>query len=80
LLDHAQATHGNAIELDDFLYWYVQREELVDPAREPTALTLGAVADDWAEISAIAAGAKPPIGYALVWASTLLRAIGDRTP
>ena len=69
-----------ALEVPDDLYWFVPADQLHDPTREPTALTLGSLADDWAEVAAVADGRKDPIGYVLVWASAVLRAVGDRTP
>jgi hypothetical protein len=79
LLDHAQEIHGEEIDLPNDLYWFVRKEDLYDLARTPTDLTLGALADDWAAVAKIGAGEGDPIGYDLVWASALLRAIGDRT-
>jgi hypothetical protein len=80
LLDHAKEIAGDSIEVDADLYWHVQRDELNDPNAQPKALTLGSLADDWAEMRALAERTSDPIGYGLVWASTVLRAIGDRVP
>jgi hypothetical protein len=80
LLDHAKETQGETIELDADLYWFVPKEVLDDPGAEPMGLTLGSLADDWSEVAAIGTGSKEPFGYGLVWASSILRAIGDRTP
>jgi hypothetical protein len=79
LLDHAKEAQGESIEVDADLYWFVPKELLSDPAAEP-GLTLGSLEDDWSEIAAIGNGTKEPFGYGLVWASAVLRAIGDRTP
>lgn len=80
LLDHAKEAQGESIEVDADLYWFVPKELLSDPAAEPTGLTLASLDDDWSEVAAIGNGTKEPFGYGLVWASTVLRAIGDRTP
>jgi hypothetical protein len=80
LLDHAKEAQGDSIDVDADLYWFVPKEALGAPETPPTGLTLGSLEDDWAEVSAIGAGAKEPFGYALVWASSVLRALGDRTP
>ncbi len=80
LLDHAKEAQGESIEVDADLYWFVPKELLSDPAAELTGLTLGSLDDDWSEVAAIGNGTKEPFGYGLVWASTVLRAIGDRTP
>jgi hypothetical protein len=78
-LDHVEEAKGKAVEVPDDLYWFVPKEALHDPAREPTNLTLGSLNDDWAEVSAIGRGEKEPFGHALVWASTVIRALGERT-
>lgn len=80
LLAHAKERHGATCEVPDDLYWFVPQPQLTDPTSAPSDLTLGALQDDWEAISAIGRGDKEPLGYALVWASSLLRAIGDRTP
>jgi hypothetical protein len=80
LLDHAKEAQGESIDVDAELYWFVPKELLSDPAAEPTRLTLGSLDDDWSEVAAIGNGTKEPFGYGLVWASAVLRAIGDRTP
>lgn len=80
LLDHAREAQGELIDVDADLYWFVPKDLLGDPSAEPTGLTLGSLEDDWAEVAAIGTGAKDPFGYGLVWASAVLRALGDRTP
>ncbi|QRO03087.1 hypothetical protein JRI60_17240 [Archangium violaceum] len=35
-------------------------------------------ADDWNEVTKIASGKSPPLAYALVWLSSLLRFIGSK--
>lgn len=80
LLDHAKEAEGESIDVDADLYWFVPKEVLGDPGVEPTGLTLGSLEDDWSEVAAIGTGAKDPFGYGLVWASAVLRAVGDRTP
>ena len=80
LLDHAKEARGESIDVDPDLYWFVPKEMLGDPSSQPTELTLGSLEDDWSEVAAIGDGTKEPFGYGLVWASSVLRAIGDRTP
>lgn len=79
LLDYVRRVRGEEIEIPDNLYWFVPADELHDPTRDPTRLTLGSVSDDWEETAAVGTGQKDPIGYALVWAATILREIGDTT-
>lgn len=80
LLDHAKQMKGEVIDINADLYWFVPKDILHEPASAPTELTLGSLDDDWSEVSAIGNGAKEPFGYALVWASTILRTIGDNIP
>ncbi|MBX3110338.1 MAG: hypothetical protein KIT72_01870 [Polyangiaceae bacterium] len=79
LLDYTKEAHGETVDIDADLYWFVPRDMLVEPAVVPSELTLGSLEDDWQQISAIGDGAREPIGYGLVWASAVLRAVGDRT-
>jgi hypothetical protein len=77
LLDHVEELRGNTVDVPEDMYWFIPREQLHEPAREPTGLTLGSLEDDWNELSAIGRGDKDPFGYGLVWAASVLRAIGD---
>lgn len=79
LLDHAEDVHGDEIDVDADLYWFVPRDTVNDPTSAPGELTLGSLEDDWSAMGAIAEGTKEPIGHALVWAAGVLRAVGDRT-
>lgn len=79
LLDHAKEAHGESINVEADLYWFVPEGLLSDPDVEPKELTLGSLDEDWSEVAAIGRGEKEPLGYALVWASSVLRAAGDRT-
>ena len=80
LLDHAREMQGESVEIDTDLYWWVQTAVLHDPTKTPEGHTLGSLADDWSETAAVAAGTKEPVGYGVVWASTVPRALGERTP
>jgi hypothetical protein len=39
---------------------------------------MGQLSDDWNELTKIASGKSPPLAYALVWLSSLLRFIGTK--
>ena len=80
LLDHVEAMGGKNVELDDDLYWSIQKRELNDPTKQPSDLTLGSIDDDLENVSEVARGTKEAVGYDLVWAASILRAIGDKTP
>lgn len=79
LLDDTKATRGNSFDLPDDLYWFIPKESLHDPTTDPANLTLGSLDDDWAAVAAIGTGEKEPFAYGLVWASSLVRALGDRS-
>lgn len=79
LLDHAEEMNGKTVEVSEDLYWFIPKEHLHEPTREPVGLTLGSLDDDWAQVSAIGRGEKEAFGYGLVWAASVVRAVGDRT-
>ena len=80
ILEYAESgAKGGQVEVDEDLYWFIQKEELFDPCRTPERMTLGSLEDDWKAIVAVAQKQDDPFGYHAVWASTILRAIGDRT-
>ncbi len=78
LLDDAKTLRGDAVEIDTDLYWFVPKEVLNDLTKDPSGLTLGSLGDEWVEVAAIGEGAKDPVSYALVWASGVLRAVGEK--
>ena len=79
-LDEVEHLHGDSIEVDKDLYWFIPQERLHDigDGTPPTDHTLGSLRDDWTQIEAVARGEKGPITYDLVWAAALLRAIASR--
>jgi hypothetical protein len=79
LLDHTEQMKGKSVEVEDDYYWFIPREELHDPTKAPTTMSLGSLEEDWANLVALAQGDKEAFGYMLVWASAVLRALGDRT-
>ncbi len=64
---------------DPFGLWAVEREQRIDPTREPTALSLGQLSDDIQELKRIGELDVEPIGYACVWLSNILRELGEKT-
>jgi hypothetical protein len=79
LLAHTEEISGKTIEIDEDYYWFIAKEELHNPTKVPVAMSLGSLEDDWAKLLETARGTKEPFGYMLVWASAVLRALGDRT-
>lgn len=83
MLAHARQVRGPIIELPDAddLYWLIHRPSLVDPTKNPAPedVTLGCLGDDLEKMQEVASGKRDPLGYDLVWASALLRCLGDHT-
>ena len=79
LFTYLEETDRGALEIAEDYYWSIDKEEAYDPANDPKDLTIGQLSDDWTELSAIKRGEKPPIGYALVWLSSVLKAVGEKT-
>jgi hypothetical protein len=79
LLSHVEQNGCGTIRLINDFYWNVSQEQRYQPYVEPNALDLGQLSDDWAELKAILEGQKEPVGYALVWLSSVLRAIGEQS-
>lgn len=79
LISHIEAHGETTIELPWDLYWDLPRESLYDPYKEPNNFDLGQLTDDWQELEKIVVGEMPPVGYALVWLSSILRAVGENS-
>jgi hypothetical protein len=50
LLSKLRKSKGSAIELNYDYYWDISMEELYNPYKEPTTITLGQLSDDLAEL------------------------------
>jgi hypothetical protein len=79
LLSHVEQSGRASIDLTKDFYWNIPQEQRYRAYEEPDALDVGQLSDDWAELQAIVGGQKEPLGYALVWLSSILRAIGEET-
>lgn len=77
LMSHLEEGGMISAELPWDFYWEIAREELYHPYAEPKQLSLGQLSDDWNELLRITKGEMPPVKYALVWLSTVLRAVGE---
>ncbi len=77
LLDDLEAKRVE-VELPDFL-WDIVPTKRYKPYDEPT-IGSGVMEENWQSLQAILDGRDAPIGYALVWLGTLLRAVGDHVP
>jgi hypothetical protein len=78
ILKHIETIHGRSVEISQDYYWEISEAELYDPTRDPASLSLGQLSDDWERLQQLLAGEAPPIGYAMVWLSALLRAVGQK--
>lgn len=79
LLAHVKETRGDVVDVAEDLYWFIPQDELWDPTKEPSSPTIGSLEDDWRHLVSLSRGEKEPFGYMLVWAASVLRAVGDRT-
>jgi hypothetical protein len=77
LVDHLDETGQASVELPWDFYWDLSAEELYDPYSDPKDLSLGQLSDDWNRLLQISNGEMPAVGYALVWLSSILRAVGQ---
>lgn len=77
LLAHLEKSGRGTLEVEQDFYWEIPPKERYDPYAQPQELSLGQLSDDWVEVSAIVRGEGQPVGYALVWLASLLRAVGE---
>jgi TorA maturation chaperone TorD len=77
LLD-AVETNGGKVEIEADYYWDVPNDDRYDSYASPTQLTIGQLSDDWNELKRIGRGDAAALPYALVWASSVLRRIGEQ--
>lgn len=68
----------NEIEISEDHYWVIDEKEIYDPYNEPKSFTLGQLSFDIEDVKKISTDENPPIGYALVWISSLFRYIGEK--
>lgn len=78
LFDHLERAGHTEIELDSDHYWSIPNEKLYSVYEDPSDFTVGQLSEDLENVRAIVAGSRPPIAYAFVWVSTLLRFIGSK--
>ena len=81
LLVHLEETDRNVVVIDHDFYWSIPAELRYDTYAppNPSELTLGQLSDDLNELQNIKNGKRELIGYALVWAAAVLRALGEET-
>lgn len=79
LFAYLEETGREEFEMSEDYYWEISQEQLYDPYTKPEDLTLGQLSDDWSRLKLILEGESPPIGYALVWLSAILRIVGQKS-
>ncbi len=78
VLDFLEHNGHKEITLTDDYYWWITKDECYIPEKEPQHLTLGQLSFDWDELQRLRQDSDDPIGYHLVWLSTILRAVGEK--
>ncbi len=71
------ASNGTTIDIADDYYWDVPRNCRYEVYESPAELTVGQLTDDWNELRRIGRGEVDALAYALLWASSILRRIGE---
>lgn len=82
LLNYLNESGRDYLDLNNDYYWFIDKKEVYDPYNEPVSsnCTLGQLTDDWKNLKKIGDKEDEPIGYALVWLASILRAIGEDVP
>jgi hypothetical protein len=78
ILQHVRAYQNGPVEIAEDYYWEIPQAQLYDPTKDPSSFTIGQLSEDWTRIEQLLKGEAPPIGYALVWLGSILRAVGQK--
>lgn len=78
LFAHLEENGFSTIEITSDFYWNIPEETRYDRYEEPKEFTMGQLSDDWNELQKILRGDRESLGYALVWYSAILKAIGEK--
>lgn len=80
LFDYLESTDRNEFEIAEDYYWNVVDEQSYDQYNDPNQFDLGQLSFDWCNLQEMIGDQEqhPPIGYGLVWLSSILRVIGKR--
>jgi hypothetical protein len=78
LYEHLEEKIGESFTLSVDYYWNIPSPEVYDLDKEPTALTIGQVSDDWGELKKLLEPDGDELSYHLVWLAAVLRAIGEQ--
>lgn len=77
IISHLEENGINEIELDKDFYWSIPKEELYEVNKNPVDLDIGQLYDDMEFLDNILKDKNDPIGFALVWLSSIFRYIGE---
>lgn len=77
LVQHLKDQQKASVEITEDYYWEISEAQLYDPSKDPSDFSMGQLSEDWQRLSQIMSGEAPPIGYALVWLGSILRAVGQ---
>lgn len=80
LFNHVRDLGNEDVDLDVDYYWWIDKNHVYNAYVEPaaTGMTLGQLEFDWDNLKEIAHRESPPVGYSLVWLSTICRAVGEK--
>lgn len=78
LLLHLKEQGIDEVPIDADYYWNIPSDELYEPRKTPVELDIGQLSEDLNRLRKILIKEDEPIGYALVWLSSLLRYVGER--
>ncbi len=81
LYDYLEQSGRQEFEIEEDYYWEIPEEHMYDPANDPKDFTLGQLSFDWDDLKSMLKDQNehPPIGYGLVWLSSIIRVIGQRS-
>jgi len=78
LLEYLEKTERSEIDVPHDYYWVIEQSDVFDPTSDPSNINLGQLSDDMIKLQSIVDGESPPIGFAFVWLSSILRAVGEK--
>jgi hypothetical protein len=79
VLRYLEETDRATFSIEEDFYWSVPPSAAYDNYSQPAELTVGQLTDDWAHVKALVEGREEPLGYALVWISSVLRRVGEKS-
>jgi hypothetical protein len=77
LFSHLETNGVTAVTISEDYYWDVPALARHDRYEEPRGHTVGQLSDDVAELDRMIDGARPMVGYGLVWLAAVLCRVGE---